>query len=69
MLRGASADSGKPVARYIVPDGMGKTDGLTVIDGRNINAATLKLVDEGLVVIGTHTSPASIADLMIENCY
>ena len=69
MLRGASADSGKPVARYIVPDGMGKTDGLTVIDGRNINAATLKLVDKCLVMIGTHTSPAGIADLMIENGY
>ena len=69
MLRGASADSGKPVARYIVPDGMGKTDGLTVIDGRNINTSSLELVDECLVVIGSHTSPAGIADLMIENCY
>ena len=42
--------------------------GFTITNGCNIDAATLELVDECLVVVGTHTSPAGIADLMIEYC-
>jgi hypothetical protein len=32
-LIGTSVDGGQPVVGYIVPDGMGEVDGLTIIDG------------------------------------
>ena len=69
ILRGLSADGGQPVVGQVIPDRLGKADGLTVIDGRNINASMLELVDERLIMIGTHSSPAGIADLTIEYCY
>ena len=68
-IREISADGGQTFVGNNVPNGMGKADALTIIDGGNIYAATQELVDERLVVIGTHTSPAGIADLMIEYCY
>lgn len=52
-----------------IPDGVGKRNRLAVIDGRDIDASILELVDEGLVVIGTHGKPASILDLGIEHGY
>ena len=51
ILRGLSADGGQPVVGNIVPNGMGKDDGLTIKDGRDINAATSELVDKCLVMI------------------
>ena len=54
------------VVGNIVPNRTGEGNGLAVIDGRDVNASTLELVDESLVVIGTHTSPAGTADLKIE---
>lgn len=69
ILRGISADDDQSIAGNIVPDGMGEGGGFAVIDGRDINAATLELVDECLIVIGSHTSPAGTADLTVENGY
>ena len=68
-MRGGSADDGQTAVGYIVLDEMSETDDLTIIDSCDINAATLELVDECLVVIGTHSGPAGIADLTIEYCY
>jgi hypothetical protein len=41
----------------------------SVIDGRDIYATSLKLVKEGLIVIGPHTGPASALHLGVENGY
>ena len=68
-IRGISVDDYQFVVWQIIPDGMSEADGLTVIDRRNVYAASLELVDESLVVIGTHTSPAGIVDLTIEYFY
>ena len=54
-IRGISADSDQSVVGNIVSYGMGKGDGLTIIDGRDIDTSPLELVDEGLNVIGSHT--------------
>ena len=43
--------------------------GVAIMDARDIDASSLELVDKCLVVIGTHTGPAGITDLMIEYCY
>ena len=69
IISGISAYSVQPIFGYIVLDRKGEVDGLSIIDGRDIDTSTQELVDECLVVIGTHTSPTGIADLMIEYCY
>jgi hypothetical protein len=33
---------------------MGEVDGLTVIDDRGVDTSTLELVNESLIVIGSH---------------
>ena len=45
--------------------------GLAIGNGSSIDAATLELVDESLVVIGSHRGPASALHLGVENgsCY
>ena len=48
---------------------MGEGDGLAVVNGCGIDAATLELVDECLVVIGSHRGPASVLHLGVENGY
>jgi hypothetical protein len=48
---------------------MGEGDDLAIVNGRDINTATLELVDECLVVIGSHTGPASVLNLGVENGY
>jgi hypothetical protein len=47
---------------------MGKRYGIDACYDCGINAATLKLVDESTVVIGSHRGPASVLHLGIENC-
>lgn len=37
---------------------MGKEDGLAIVNRCSIDAATLELVDECLVVVGSHRGPA-----------
>ena len=68
-IRGISAYNDQPIVSNIIPDGIGETDGLTIIDRINVNTSSLELIDECLVVKGTHTGPASVADLTIEYCY
>ena len=46
---------------------MGKGDGFVIVNGSSIDAATLELVKECLVVIGSHTGPASALHLSVEN--
>jgi hypothetical protein len=48
---------------------MGERDCLIVIDRRDINASTQELVNERLVVVGTHARPTSVLYLGIENGY
>ena len=69
IISGISAYSVQPIFGNIVLDRKGEVDGLSIIDGRDIDTSTQELVDERLVVIGTHTSPTGIADLTIEYCY
>ena len=57
------------IYQLVVLDRMSKQYGPSVCNGCGINTATLELVDECLVVVGSHTSPAGITDLMIEYCY
>ena len=59
----------QPIVGNIVPNGIGEADGLTIINGCDINAATLELIDECMVVTGTHRGPAGITDQGVENCY
>ena len=69
MRIGCSADGYKPVFGYVVPDRMGEGNGFSIGNGRCIDAATLELVKECLVVIGSHTGPASALHLGVENGY
>lgn len=48
---------------------MGEGDGLAIINGCGIDVATLELVDECLVVIGSHRGPTSALHLGIEDVY
>jgi hypothetical protein len=67
MRIGCSADGYKPVFGYAVPDRMDERDGSAIIYGSSINASTLELVKECLVVIGSHRGPPSVLHLGIEN--
>jgi hypothetical protein len=46
---------------------MDERDGSAIIYGSSINASTLELVKECLVVIGSHRGPPSVSHLGIEN--
>ena len=48
---------------------MSKGDGLAIKDGSGIDAATLELIDECLVVVGSHAGPASVLHLGVKNGY
>ena len=50
---------------------MDERDGSAIIYGSSIDATTVELVKECLVVIGTHRGPASALHLGVENgsCY
>ena len=56
----------KPVIGHVVPDRMGKRDAPAITNGNSIDATTLKLVKECLVVIGSHRGPASVINLGVE---
>lgn len=64
-----SVDDYQFVVRQVVPDRMGKRYGLSACNGYCIDAATLELVDECLVVIGTHRGPVLALHLGVENGY
>ena len=64
-----SADDYQIVVWKVVPDRMGKRYGLSDCNGSCIDAATLELVDECLVEVGSHRGPASALHLGVENGY
>ena len=66
MRGGCSADGYKPVAGYVVSDRMGERNSFSIGNGRCIDATTMELVKECLVVIGTHRGPASALHLSVE---
>ena len=66
---GLSADGDQLVVGNIVPDGMFEGNGLTAIDDWDIDTPASELVNESLVVIGTHTCPAMITNLAVEDVY
>ena len=64
-----SVDDYQFVVRQVVPDRMGEGNGFSIGNGRCIDAATLELIKECLVVVGTHRGPASALHLYVENGY
>ena len=66
---GFSGVGDKSIAGHVVPDRMSEENGFSIGNGSRINTATLELVDECLVVIGSHTGPTSVLHLGVENCY
>lgn len=62
-------DNNQLVVTKVVIDMSRETDGVTITDSGHIDTSTLKLVDECLVMIGTHTCPAGITNLTIEYYY
>ena len=50
-------------------DMMGKAYSVSIINGRDIDTTTLKLVNKSLVVIGSHTCKATITNLTVEDVY
>jgi len=69
MRGGCSAVGYKPIAGHVVPDSMSERNSFSIGNGRCIDAATVELVKECLVVIGSHTGPASVLHLGVENGY
>ena len=63
------ADEGQLVLLQVVNDGMGEGDGVAIGNSGSIDASTLELVDECLVVKGSHGRPAAVLDLGVENGY
>ena len=63
------ADGGQSIIGNIALDGSSEADGFAITNGCNVNAAVLELVDECLIMIGTHTGPASVLHLGIEDVY
>jgi len=53
-----SVDDYQFIVRQVVPDRMDERDGSAITNGRSIDAAPLELVDEGMVVVGTHGGPS-----------
>ena len=48
---------------------MGEGDGVAIGNSGSIDTSTLELVDECLIMIGTHGGPAPVLDLGVENGY
>ena len=69
MRGGYSAVSYKSVIGHVVSYRMGERNASAIIYGCGIDAVTLKLVKECLVVVGTHTGPTSVLHLGIEKGY
>ena len=52
-----------------VSDVVSEGDGVAISNSRSINTSVLELVDECLIVIGSHRGPAAVLDLGVENGY
>ena len=64
-----SVDGDQFIVRQVVSDRMSKGDYLAIIDCSGIDTSSLELVDECLVVVGTHTCPTAITNLTVEDVY
>ena len=60
-------ENNQTVVGLWTPYRVGKGNGLAIVNGCGIDAATLELVDECLVVVGSHRGPASFLHLGVEN--
>ncbi len=69
MRGGCSAFGYKPIAGHVVTDRVGERNCFSIGNGSSIDAATLELVKEGMVVIGSQRAPASALHLGVENSY
>ena len=59
----------KPVIGQNVSNWMCKASDIVVIDARNVNTSSPEFIDEGSVVVGSHTGPASALHLNVKNGY
>ena len=66
---GCSADGYKPIAGNVVSDRVGERNVFSSGNGSSIDVAALELVEECMIVIGSHTGPASALHLGVENGY
>jgi len=64
-----SVDDCQFVVWQVEPDRMSKRYGISACYGGGVDASTLELVDECLVVIGSHAGPPSVLYQGIENGY
>ena len=48
---------------------MGETDSAAMMNRSGTDATPLELVNESLIVIGSHTCPASVTNLTVEDVY
>jgi len=48
---------------------MGKTDSAAMMNRSGTDTTPLELVNESLIVIGPHASPAPVTNLMVEDVY
>lgn len=61
------SDSDKLIILKIVTDGVGESGASAIMYRRGVDASALELVDEGLIVIGSHTAPGTKTNLMIKH--
>ena len=62
----SSANGGQLVVGDVVSYWMSKRDGLTIANHRDVDTSTQELINEGLIMIGTHACPASMANQGVE---
>jgi hypothetical protein len=59
----------KFIVGQIIRDRVGEADYMPVIYTCGVNVTPLKLVNESLIMIGSHTRPATITNLAVEDVY
>ena len=67
MRGGCSAFGYKPIAGHVVTDRVGERNCFSIGNGSSIDAATLELVNECLIVISSHTGSDSALHLGVED--
>ena len=66
MRGGCSAFGYKPIAGHVVTDRVGERNCFSIGNGSSINTSSLELVNECLIVIGSHGRPRTALNLLIE---
>lgn len=59
----------KAVAAYIISNAMGEADSAAMMNRSGTDTTPLELINESLIVIGPHASPAPITNLTVEDVY